>query len=485
MPSKKLFSLTRTTTSSSPHLRCFVTQSVTQSVTHNKNDSHMYLRGNAWYFRLRVPSRLRSVFKISVIRQSLGTTSKKEGKLLGLELYVKYQKLFRDLDKDYSDKEPRMPRKTKSGLQTFGLVTLSMPDGTTLTVDQDTPEQEAETASKIVASMPVTSAVPVISTSATPVIVPSVTIAEALESYYKERSAEWNTKTATGNRAALSMLMEVLEALELPFKLSVPQAQSVRDLLKRLPRNRLVFVEFKGMSLKDQLKVTQQNPDKFPVVTDTTVNANLTKIRSFYEYCTAMGWIGINPFKTVKIKDRKKVSDDRAILTDAELTLILSSFEPKKDYQSWIIQLGISKQELLAAHSVTNYQEPIYQLVSRCSLRSTGSTQKCIIVVPDRKAADYIAKILGKDESCISEPVFKVKSVNSSPKASKKPMFQRGFMMSAQEKMWFKTWRGRRSTKLDPYTDEDRVIVQDALRTYRLERVADSYYREPEWTPDA
>ena len=211
-----------------------------------------------------------------------------------------------------------MPRKTKSGLQTFGLVTLSMPDGTTLTVDQDTPEQEAETASKIVASMPVTSAVPVISTSATPVIVPSVTIAEALESYYKERSAEWNTKTATGNRAALSMLMEVLEALELPFKLSVPQAQSVRDLLKRLPRNRLVFVEFKGMSLKDQLKVTQQNPDKFPVVTDTTVNANLTKIRSFYEYCTAMGWIGINPFKTVKIKDRKKVSDDRAILTDAD-----------------------------------------------------------------------------------------------------------------------------------------------------------------------
>ena len=122
---------------------------------------------------------------------------------------------------------------------------------------------------------------------------------------------------------------------------------------------------------------------------------------------------------------------------------------------------------------------------SHMYLRRTGSTQKCIIVVPDRKAADYIAKILGKDESCISEPAFKVKSVNSSPKASKKPMFQRGFMMSAQEKMWFKTWRGRRSTKLDPYTDEDRVIVQDALRTYRVERVADSYYKEPEWTPDA
>jgi integrase len=173
--------------------------------------------------------------------------------------------------------------------------------------------------------------------------VKALTISTAFEQYNIEmtKAEVWRVKTQCDNQAAIVNFVEL--AGDIP--LSSIDANICRDFkskLIRYPLHRTKVHEFKNLNVIELI-----NSNKvYPTISITTVNNQIRKINSFFNWLVKQGLLTINPICGMKIRQKISLKAARTSFSDHDITNLFSStiyseHQFLHDYQYWLPLLAL------------------------------------------------------------------------------------------------------------------------------------------------
>jgi integrase len=156
----------------------------------------------------------------------------------------------------------------------------------------------------------------------------------------KLRLNAWAEKTYLGYRVIYQSLVDLLADKGIRA-ISHKDAQFIKDTLQKLPSNLSKKREYRGKPISQVLKLDIPESHLMSI---KTINTMLGCYSELFKWAVKNGYVSVNVFDSLHLKDNRKARDLRAPLTPADLIKVFSDkaiLQPKKDWQQWIPVLGL------------------------------------------------------------------------------------------------------------------------------------------------
>lgn len=150
--------------------------------------------------------------------------------------------------------------------------------------------------------------------------------------------AAWDENTREGKEAILAILRELLGAEMNIAAIDSKVARSVRDDIKRIPKNRKKNPRVRHLPLREAMDL----PD-VDCITGVTVGKYFNTIRGLFDWCVSEEYVARNPFATLKISvERKRKKSDRVAYSPEQIRKIQEAIKDERiHYRRWGTLLGI------------------------------------------------------------------------------------------------------------------------------------------------
>ncbi|MBM4917497.1 site-specific integrase [Vibrio parahaemolyticus] len=165
-------------------------------------------------------------------------------------------------------------------------------------------------------------------------------LSECAELYITDRSKDdIRPKTLERYKARMRLMLYILG--DRPIEsLKRPDALTFKEKLLQLPANLNKVSSFKGLSVDDVIAL---KPKPMAV---STANDTMTDVGSFFDWCVLNEYATKNVFKGLKVKTKKKASDERCEFSESDLeTLFQHPYfhggERKHPHYYWLPVLGL------------------------------------------------------------------------------------------------------------------------------------------------
>lgn len=277
----------------------------------NQAPSYLLLsRHSVWYFRIAVPGAIRALFGCREVRRSLQTRCKREALIRSREMLGQVQSAFTEA---FQGRKPDLQRVSLSDFATsYG--------GGWREWSRNAFSERREAAKSALLVEPA-----------------SPTLSETMEEYAERQIVEGvSSKTVAAKRAVVGLLKRVIG--DLPVHLVTRQeAQAFRQMALTLP------------------PWASQRPDqslaKLAREADTTINVStfnhyVKNLKTIFAYAIQEGYCDRNPFENLSIRQRGKVSAQRARFTEDDLKRLFDAevYEAEakgRAYRYWLPLLGL------------------------------------------------------------------------------------------------------------------------------------------------
>jgi integrase len=186
--------------------------------------------------------------------------------------------------------------------------------------------------------------------------VKALTVSSAFVQYDNEmiKAEVWRVKTRCDNQAAIANFVELVG--NIPLSSVNPNiCRDFKSKLIRYPLHRTKLIEFKGIDVCVLIK----SDKTYPTISITTVNNQIRKINSFFNWLVKQGLLTSNPIIGMKIKQKTSLKAARTSFNDSDIsslfsTAIFSEHQFLHDYQYWLPLLalysGARLEELCQLH---------------------------------------------------------------------------------------------------------------------------------------
>ncbi|HCG7973677.1 TPA: site-specific integrase [Vibrio parahaemolyticus] len=168
----------------------------------------------------------------------------------------------------------------------------------------------------------------------------SLLLSECVELYLKDREKDnMQPKTFESYKARMRLMLYILGDRPID-SLKRADALMFKDKLLQLPANLNKVSSFKGLPVDDVIAL---KPTPMAV---STANDTMTGVSSFFDWCVLNEYASKNAFKGLKVKTKKKASDERSAFTESDLkTLFQHPYfqggESKHPHYYWLPVLGL------------------------------------------------------------------------------------------------------------------------------------------------
>jgi integrase len=309
-------------------------QRYTKSKGYNTMQStcHLLLRPSGYYFRIVVPGDLRHLFRKRELKYSLKTSLKQlassramvfaglvKGLIINLRKGIQHKGIGDTINKFLMlalGKTPILSHMDHSFVpdeivQEDILVAPSAPPHSPLMYQDFVPE-------------PVEPAIP--------------TLDDIIKQFFDEGDQtedRWTSKTRLEMEASLEILKEILGGDIQVNKIDRLAMAEFKKTITMLPPNMNKDKRYKGKPIKDIIKM---KPAK--TISTVTINKNLGRSQQLFDYAMAHGYMSFNPAKGLKVKQKKRNDEARAIYTQPDLNKLFHSDSYLndtfvKDYYFW------------------------------------------------------------------------------------------------------------------------------------------------------
>lgn len=189
----------------------------------------------------------------------------------------------------------------------------------------------------------------------------SLKYSELVDKYIKTKISDgaWKSHSLPDHQGRLNSFIEVMGDKEID-KISRDDMRKYRDILRKLPPNRVKSKLYKDKSIAQILKMKPKG-----VFSIKTVNIFVEAVSSLFEWAIREGIAGTNPAKSLSINDERQDVDLRDALTVDDLNILFSRPEFLKNkikrpsfYWAPIIALytGMRLEEICQLHCSDIYQ---------------------------------------------------------------------------------------------------------------------------------
>ena len=170
-------------------------------------------------------------------------------------------------------------------------------------------------------------------------LAPSVPLSEIVAKFIDEemRAERWVERSESQKRQYLDLLLDILGADRDVRKIKPLDAQQVKNVLLKYPKNRNKKAETKDLSIADLMAL-----QGVETLTIRTVNTYLQTYGSLFGWAKRNGYVSENVFDGVTIKESKRSGEaGRDAYSQDQLTTILHELETNqsglinKEYQKW------------------------------------------------------------------------------------------------------------------------------------------------------
>jgi len=281
---------------------------------------YLQTTSQGFFFRIRVPARLRSIIKKREIKKVIYATSRAVAERQAIMYAAKAIEIFDSLTEDFVT-DPR-----------FTWLSIRTPDGTEYQIDPDKRKEElqdlvdaglikqcdaAPLITQAVAAAPVEQRV---SATDDP-FHENMFLSEAVDLFITNKYSEDRTFSIHKEKPLRSLFRLLTESIggDMPIgKITYTDASCFRDNYNKLPKSR-TSKERAAMSL-DEL-IALDDPVKNSA---NTVSQRLDTVRGLFDWLNKLNPTIRNPFKTVTMKDDVKAINKKQAFNDTDLYYIFS-----------------------------------------------------------------------------------------------------------------------------------------------------------------
>lgn len=156
----------------------------------------------------------------------------------------------------------------------------------------------------------------------------------------KLRSNAWTDKTYITYKVIYQDLNEFIGSRGMRG-ISHQDAQTIKKSLQRLPSSRNKRAMYRGKTIKQVLKL--KVPDNH-LMSIKTINTRLSCYSELFKWAIKNGYVAVNIFDGLALKDNRNVRDLRLPFTPQDLKAIFSSdtiIKTNKPWQYWLPVLGL------------------------------------------------------------------------------------------------------------------------------------------------
>lgn len=169
-------------------------------------------------------------------------------------------------------------------------------------------------------------------------------ISEVVRKFVDEKVFEgsWDDKTRRENEASFNLLIKIINDGPIS-SVKYPAAQHFKSVLIQLPSNMNKKPEYRGKSI-DEIRAMKIPKGKR--LAPTTINHSIQQVSALFNWAVNQGYIQLNPFAGLKLKDKVAGKDKRLPFSLEDLQLIFSSKEYqtgkcKHPYYYWLPLMGL------------------------------------------------------------------------------------------------------------------------------------------------
>ncbi|MGR2768272.1 tyrosine-type recombinase/integrase [Photobacterium ganghwense] len=165
-------------------------------------------------------------------------------------------------------------------------------------------------------------------------------LSECIELYLQARKRdEIHEKTYNRHVARMELMQRILGDVDIKT-LNREAALSFQQTVLSLPKNINKDARYRDKSLSEILAL---NPE--PMST-STANDTFTDVNRFFEWCVLNEFIDRNPFKQLKVKQKKRSHEQREVFTSDDLKVLFSQdihrvSRPKHPHYYWLPVLAL------------------------------------------------------------------------------------------------------------------------------------------------
>ncbi|MBV5334243.1 MAG: site-specific integrase [Sulfuricurvum sp.] len=284
------------------------------------------------YFRYQIPEKYRTAFGKREIKFSLGTADKRIAIVQALEHYSAVQKKLIRLDAKMKKRKPE-PEEFFSKISMDEIDSSGTAKNVVIDCDGDTAKEiEQYRLFREMLAKPIAPPAP-IAPITPPLSSDSIKLAILFKRFREEkhRAQSWTPKTAMEHEATHNLAIQILGNIESGL-LSYKHGREVKEILLRLPPN----AGKRGMTVKQTLATNPQERMNLK-----TVNTKLERLSSAFQWAIPHGYITVNPFDGLQIKEKRGQREQQDKFEDEDLKRI---FNPETftvdalgdDWKFWI-----------------------------------------------------------------------------------------------------------------------------------------------------
>jgi integrase len=174
--------------------------------------------------------------------------------------------------------------------------------------------------------------------------VPSISLKELIENYWKEslRSNRWSAGTIKEYKNGYKVLTDFLGSETSVRKIGYKELQVYKEMLMKLPTNFSRSEKYRGMTLKDVLESKEIEGE----LSVSAINRYIMNAQSVFTYGVRNNHMGFNPAEGLQLPKMKNPSEERAIFDDQDLIRIFHSDQYLEDefvqpYMFWLPLLAL------------------------------------------------------------------------------------------------------------------------------------------------
>ncbi|WP_369959426.1 DUF6538 domain-containing protein [Pseudomonas benzenivorans] len=291
-------------------------------------------RHSVYYFRIVVPDAIRPLFAQREIRRSLQTRCRREALIRGRELLLQVQYLFTEAFQGMRPSLERLRGAWEAGGKRVASWASWLRQQQLVSVQRASvraePQRKAARPSSRRKGRPAVALVPDQSDL-------GPRFSEVVEEHLRHQLSEGVAlKTIDDKRAVANLLIRVIG--DQPIKLITrKEARQFRETAIKLPPR---------LNQLSSKSIEQAIEEATSTISPTTFNNYAKNLTTFFSYAIREGYCERNPFDGLRIKQRRKVSEERSAFSDDDLRRLFSkaTYAPadtSKPHQYWLPLLGL------------------------------------------------------------------------------------------------------------------------------------------------
>jgi integrase len=173
--------------------------------------------------------------------------------------------------------------------------------------------------------------------------VSELNISSAFELYCQEMTSSemWRVKTQCDNQGAVRRFIELMGDVALSA-VSAALCREYKSKLMRYPLLTVGAASCKNRSIKELI----DSGEIYPTISTTTINNQIRKLNSFFNWLVKQDFIRTNPISGMKIRQKGSLKAARTSFSQSDLAALFSSplyteHKFRHDYQYWLPLLAL------------------------------------------------------------------------------------------------------------------------------------------------